>query len=153
MLLLFDHNSLIVLSFKRPELIDDEDGDVERKPREPTGKKSLTATGRKPKLTATDTLFEQIWKSANKELKRFIYFVNPFPNSEDYDLLPRRAYIRATNLVRQSSHRYIGNIDSRAREAYSPEWSSSVSHQPAPHLDRNSHPYSYPIKSAYCAPR
>jgi len=133
----FDYDGLIVLPFEKPKLIDDDDDDDDdsrSKPRGPTSKKNLTTTGRKPKLATTDTLFEQIWKSANKELKRFVYFVNPFPNSEDYDLLPQRVYKKATDRVRQSGYRYIKDVDSRAREAYGSEWSSSVSHSPLPTL-------------------
>lgn len=138
-----DYNSLIAFLFKKPAFIDDEEEEV--KPRRPTGEKNATA-GRKPKITASDPIFDQIWKTASKELKRYIFFVNPFPNSGDYDLLPQRVYNKATNLIRQSGYRYTKGVESQARQVYSAEWSSGVSHQSTPQTDRDLHLHSYPTK-------
>lgn len=102
------------------------------KPRQPKDKKKVTAAGRKLKLAGTDPIFQQIWKSANKELKRYIFFIDPFTNPEDYDLLPQQVYKRATTLVGRLGYRYVEDLEAWARKEYSPEWSSGVSHQSPP---------------------
>jgi len=90
--------------------MDDDKDDM--KPRRPKDEKKLAPAGHKPKLAASDPIFQLIWATANKELKRFVFFVNPFPNPEDYDLLPQRVYARATSLARQSGYRYTEGVDS-----------------------------------------
>lgn len=85
----------------------------------------MAASGRKPGLAGSDPLFQLVWKWANKELKRSIFFLNPFPDSEEYDLLPLDAYTEALRLV--SKIACYSDAQSRAKEKYNTHWASAVS--------------------------
>jgi hypothetical protein len=107
-------------------LIDDEEDEAATG--KPTEEKNAAATGRKPKLATSDPLFQHIWKRAGKELKRSVFFVNPFPDSEDYELLPLQVYTTAADSVGKLNCYKKDNVRSQARKAYTSEWASSVSH-------------------------
>lgn len=80
-------------------------------------------------LATSDPLFQLIWKRAGKELKRSIFFKNPFPDTENYELLPLEIYATATREVSKLGCYKKEEARSRAREAYNAEWASSVSLQ------------------------
>jgi hypothetical protein len=123
-------DGLIVFSLQRPILTDnDNDNEVVEMGRSTDGKKIATA-GRKPKITVTSAVFQQIWKTANKEMKCFIFFTNPFPGSEDYEFLPPQVYKKAVNLLGQSEYHDKTDLRSRAQQEYGPEWASGVGHKP-----------------------
>lgn len=93
-------------------------------------KEKQTAVGRKkPRLAISNPFFKQIWKRASKELKRSVFFINPFPDSDAYETLPLDVYAIA---IREVSERECYDKDealSQARQVYNNEWTSGVSHQ------------------------
>jgi hypothetical protein len=98
------------------------------------GEKNVAASGRKPKVASSDPLFQLIWKRASKELKRSIFFNNPFPNSEDYELLPLHVYASASCEVSQIGCYKKEDALSRARNTFNAEWASSVGHWLTSHV-------------------
>ena len=111
---------------KKPTFIDDDEG--KGKGRKLAEEKSTAADGRKPKIASSDPVFQLIWKGAGKELKRTIFFVNPFPDSESYELLPLKIYTEATRKVSNLGCYKKGEVRARAERAYGVDWASGVSH-------------------------
>jgi hypothetical protein len=96
------------------------------KPKVPA-EKAIAANGRKPPNATSEPLFQLIWRRATKELKRRIFFVNPFPDTESYEALPMDVYTAATEAISEKGCYKKSDVEKRAQAEYSIEWSSSVS--------------------------
>ncbi|KAF9790596.1 hypothetical protein BJ322DRAFT_1017270 [Thelephora terrestris] len=113
---------------EKPAFVDDgDDNEVDEKMRAPTDEKTTVATGKKPKLAGSDPLFQLVWRWVGKELKRSVFFSNPFPDSEEYDLLPLDVYTEAARQV--SKIACYKDTRSRAKQEYNTDWSSSLTHR------------------------
>ena len=123
------HHGGLTFHFEKLILIDDDEDEMKAKsPME----KNTAASGRKPKLSKSSPLFQHIWKYVSKELKRTFFFIDPFPNSEDYELLPMEVYKKAISSVGGLGCYNKDEVRSQARKAYNFEWGSSVSQQSTP---------------------
>ena len=99
--------------------------EADRKMRSPTDEKTTATNGKKPKLTGSDPLFQLVWRWVGKELKRSIFFSNPFPDSEEYDLLPLEVYTEAAHQV--SKIACYKDAQSQAKKEYNSDWAWGVS--------------------------
>ncbi|KAF9784117.1 hypothetical protein BJ322DRAFT_1021824 [Thelephora terrestris] len=105
-----------------------DDGEDEEKPKK-LAEKTVSANGRKPKIVMSDPIFELIWRQANKELKRSVFFIDPFPDSESYEALPMEVYATATRFVGKMGCYQREEVRRQAQEEYNAEWSTSLTHK------------------------
>ena len=107
---------------KRPAFADD---DEERSSK--SAERSGTATGRKPKAAINDPFFQLVWKQAGKELRRYIFFTNAFPDSATYDSLPLKVYAIAVRAVSKTGCYDKELSREEGRKEFNIDWSSGVS--------------------------
>lgn len=105
---------------KKPAFIDDED-------KEKPSKSSASGTGRKPDIASSDLFFQLVWKQVGIELKRFIFFIDAFPDSATYDALPLEVFTTAVHAVSKTGCYNEKTAHARGEKEFNTDWSSSVS--------------------------
>lgn len=65
--------------------------------------KVAAGDGKKPLVTKEDPIFDAVYKSATRELKRQLCFVNAFPDSAISDNLPRVVYNHGVRFAKESN--------------------------------------------------